>query len=71
MEHPGDLREFFYNADAVLVGFPLMDDDGQIQFQRQRHLGAERRLLTVSRDVLVMVVKANLTDGLDFGIQFT
>ena len=71
MEHPGDLREFFYNAKSVLVGFPLMDDDGQIQFQRQRHLGAERRLLTFPRDVLVMVVKANLTDGLDFGIQFT
>ena len=71
MEHPGDLREFFYNADAVLVGFPLMDDDGQIQFQRQRHLGAERRLLTLPRDVLVMVVKANLTNGPDFGIQFT
>ena len=71
MEHPRDLREFFCNADAVLVGFPLMDDDGQIQFQRQRHLGAERRLLTLPRDVLVMVVKANLTDGPDFGIQFT
>ena len=48
-----------------------MDDDGQIQFQRQRHLGAERRLLTLPRDVLVMVVKADLTDGPDFGIQFT
>ena len=71
MEHPRDLREFFYNADAVLVGFPLMDDDGQIQFPRQRHLGAERRLLALPRDVLVMVVKANLTDGPDFGIQFT
>ncbi len=55
----------------VLVGFPLMDDDGQIQFPRQRHLGAERRLLTLPGDVLVMVVKANLTDGPDFGIEFT
>ena len=71
MEHPRDLRELFYNADAVLMGFPLMDDDGQIQFPCQRHLGAERRLLTLPGDVLVMVVKTNLTDGLDFRIQFT
>ena len=71
MEHPRDLRKFLHHAKPVLVGFPLMDDDGQIQFQRQRHLGAERRLLTLPRDVLVMVVKADLTDGLDFGIQFT
>ena len=71
MEHPGDLREFLHNVKPVLMGFPLVDDDGQIQFQRQRHLGAERRLLTLPRDVLVMVVKANLTDGPDFGVEFT
>ena len=71
MEHPRDLREFFYNADAVLMGFPLMDDDRQIQFPRQPHLGAEGRLLTFPRDVLVMVVKANFADGLDFGVEFT
>ena len=71
MEHPRDLREFLYNVKPVLMGFPLVDDDGQIQFQRQRHLGAEGRLLTLPRDVFIMVVKANLTNGLDFGIQFT
>ena len=38
---------------------------------RQRHLGAKSLLLQIPRNVLVMIIQADLTDGLDLFIEFT
>ena len=68
VEDTGDLGELIHHLHAVLVGIPFVDDDGQAQFFCQFHLHPEGLQLDLPGDVLVVVVKTDLADGLDFGI---
>ena len=69
MEHALDCGKFiFHDVHAVLVGIPLMNDDRKIQLSCQLHLHAEGLQLQLPGDILVMIVQADLTDGLDLGI---
>ena len=71
MEHAGDLREFPDHRHAVLMGFPFVDDYRQVQFPGQGHLIPEGPELNLPGDILVVVVQADLPDGLHLGILFT
>ena len=42
----------------------LMDDDGHGELLRQRHLQAEGPLLHIPRGILIVIVQADLADGL-------
>ena len=68
MKYPGDLREFLHNPDSVLMGFPLVDNHRQPQLPGKTHLGPEGCLLSVSGNVLIVIVQADFADSPDFRV---
>ena len=64
MEHALHVREFIDDAQPVLMRLALMDDDGHGELLRQRHLQAEGPLLHIPRGILIVIVQADLADGL-------
>lgn len=68
VEHAPDAGELLHDGQAVSVGLPVVDDDGQVQPLRQGELGAEDLFLQVTGDLLPVVVQADLPHGLDLGV---
>ena len=70
MEHTGYVGKLPNHRHAVLMGIPLMNNNGQLQLPGQLHLHPEGLLLNVPGNVLIVIVQTNLTDGLDLRILF-
>ena len=64
MEHAFYRRERLYDIHSVLVGLPFVDDDGKSQLLRQGHLHPKCFFLNIPGDILIVIVQANLSDGL-------
>ena len=68
MIHAPDLGVGPNHLQAVVVGLPVVDDDGQVQLLRQLQLLVEHLLLVLpGRVVLPVVVQADLPNGLYLG----
>ena len=64
MEHSPDLGEVPDNSQAVAVGLPVVDDDGEVQLPGQGHLVPEHPALELpGRVLLPVVVQSDLPDG--------
>ena len=68
MEHPPHPGELLHHGQAVGVGLPVVDDDGEVQVPGQLELGPKDLLLQVPGDLLPVVVQADLSDGLHLGV---
>ena len=68
MEHPRRLRKGGDDVHAVLVCLPLVDDDGLFQLPGQLHLSPKGLLLNIPRDVLIVIIQADLSNGLYFWV---
>ena len=63
MKYPRYLRKFFDHGQTVLVGLPLMDDDGKLQLPGKLQLHPKGPLLDFPGDVLIVVIQADFPDG--------
>ena len=68
MEHTFHRWKLTNDVHSVLVCLSLMDNNRHIQFLCQFHLGDESLFLDFPGDVLVVVIQADLANGLDLGI---
>ena len=64
MEHALHLGKLGDDLHTILVGIPFVYDDRQIYFLCQFHLHPEGFFLDFPWDILIMVVKTDLADGL-------
>ena len=63
--HPGDLGMLPHDGEAVLVGLPVVDDNGQAEGLCQLQLAVEHVLLeSPGRVVLPVVIQADFAHGL-------
>ena len=66
MVYAGDARVGLHHLQAVPVGLPVVDDDGQPQLLRQLHLGVEHLPLELTGGIVFpVIVQSNLPDGPD------
>ena len=64
MEHARHVRELIDDAQPILVRLALVDYDGKRKLLRKRHLHPERALLHIARRVFVVIIQADLANGL-------
>ena len=69
MEHAAQARIVAHNAQAVAVRLPVVDDDREIQLQRQLQLRAQHDLLRCLRGGIPVIVQTDLADGADLGLR--
>ena len=69
MEHAAQAWIIAHNAQAVAVRLPVVDDDREIQLQRQLQLRAQHDLLRRLRGGVPVIVQTDLADGADLGLR--